>query len=304
MISLQPELEQLRPRIGDVAADALIARERREIFSVYPELRLASWLGVALLATAAGIFLKENFERIGPTTIAALVAFLAAGCYAFVTWRRDQESLLDAYVLLLGALLVSADVAFIESQFHLLDDAWKHHLLLLAVLHGITAYTFESRMVLSLSITSFAAWMGVERNAQAHDLALPAFGCAVLLVVWREVDVRLQREAFTPFSRSFEHFAANIALLGSLTLLDDRTTRGAGAALTVAIAALVIWWGFRSRSESFVLYAVVYAVIAVAAFLILTLQAELVAMLILIAAVIGTIVALLMLHARFKELAP
>ena len=43
VFSFEPELEALRPRLGDAVTDALIARERREVFSVHPELRIAGW---------------------------------------------------------------------------------------------------------------------------------------------------------------------------------------------------------------------------------------------------------------------
>src|SRR6185369_3447295 len=112
MLSYEPELESLRPHLGDRAADVLIARERREVFSIYPELRLASWAGVMLLTTAAGIVLKNNLDRIGPLALAVAMGLAAAACYGWVWWRRSRASLVDDYVLLLGALLLSADVGF------------------------------------------------------------------------------------------------------------------------------------------------------------------------------------------------
>ncbi|HKR64733.1 MAG TPA: hypothetical protein VJZ00_13455 [Thermoanaerobaculia bacterium] len=42
MLSFERELESLRPLLGDRETNALIARERREVFSIYPELRIAS----------------------------------------------------------------------------------------------------------------------------------------------------------------------------------------------------------------------------------------------------------------------
>ena len=81
MLSFESEIEQLRPQLGDGAADVLIARERREVVSIYPELRLASWAGVMMLATAAGIVLKNNLDRIGPLALAAMIWAAAVACY-------------------------------------------------------------------------------------------------------------------------------------------------------------------------------------------------------------------------------
>ena len=297
MLSLEPELESLRPLLGDARTNALIARERREVFSVYPELRIAAWLGATLLAAAAGILLAKNLERIGPLALAILIAIAAAACYGWTWLRRARASVVDDYILLLGALLVSADVAFVEAQFHLFDGAWKRHLFILAVVHAIGAYAYGSRMLLSLSIVALAGWIGFDDDRSYRELWIPALITAAVLIVWREVDRRWRGPAF---SRTFEHFAANIALAGAFTrLVDDEV---AGGLLTLAIAAAVIAWGFRTRSEPFVLYGFIYAVIAVDALLIeLLFSGETSALLVIIVSMIASIAALIALHARFRE---
>ncbi len=256
MLSLESEIEALRPTLGDARADALIARERREVFSVYPELRIAAWGGAMLVATAAGLVLKNNLDRLGPLALSLMIGAAAIACYAWTWFRRSRATLVDDYVLLLGALLVSADVAFIESQYHLLDEQWKHHLIVLAVVHAIGAYAYGSRMLLSLSIAALASWIGFDRAKNPSTLGIPAFATAIVLIGWREADRRFHG---AEFSRTFEHFAANVALFGALTFIDDREL--VGLALTAIVVAIVIWWGFATRHEPFVIYAVVYAVI-------------------------------------------
>lgn len=299
MLSLEPELESVRPILGDPLTGALVARERREVVSLQPELRLLAWGGAMLLATAAGIVLKNNVARIGPVVLALLIALAAAGCYAFVLWRRNHASILDDYVLLLGALLLSADVAFIESQFHLLGDVWHRHFLLVAVLHGVTAYVFNSRVLLSLAITALAAWLGVEWNdgvSGGKEMSLRAFTAAAAVLAWRAAN---RREGFT---RVFEHFAANFAAFGALALLEPNSTRPFGALLAMAIGAAIVWWGFRTRVEAFVLYGFVYAVIGVDALLIDFVDNDVFSFFIVAVSMIGAIVSLVVLHARFREM--
>ena len=304
MLSLEPELESLRATLGNARTDALIARERREVFSLYPELRIAAWLGATLLATAAGILLKNNLDRIGPLALAILIGAAAAACYVWTWLRRAHASVVDDYVLLLGALLVSADVAFIEAQFHLFDGAWKRHLFILAVVHGVAAYVYGSRMVLSLSIIALAGWIGFDRDRRVQELWRPALITAAILVVWREVDRRWRtagrasgRPAFSPL---FEHFAASIALAGALTLIDHHHV--AGSLLTMAVAAAVIAWGFRTRGEPFVLYGAVCAVIGLDALLIdLFVDSDRGAMAVVVLSMIATIATLAALHGRFRE---
>jgi hypothetical protein len=315
MLSLERELEALRPALGDARTDALLARERREIFSVHPELRVCAWLGATLLATAAGIVLKNNYERIGPLALAILIGIAAAACYAW-TWRRravvfrssspptanrQPSTVVDDYVLLLGALLVSADVAFVESQFHLLDENWKHHLIVLAIVHAVGAYAYGSRMLLSMAIVALAGWIGFDRELRApKDLVVPAFATAIVLLGWREADRRRRSSEEVSFSRTLEHFAANAALLGGLAVSARNETLG--ALVTVGMAALVIAWGFRTRHEPFVLYAFVYAVIATDIMLTeLVDDSESAVVMILLLSMIAAVVGLLVLHARFTR---
>ena len=167
------------------------------MFSLHPELRILSWGGAMLLATAAGMVLKNNLDRIGPLALAVLMGIAAATCYAFVWWRRARPSVVHDYVVLLGALLISADVAFIESQFHLLGSAWHRHFLILAIVHGAAAYLFRSRLVLSLSIVAVTAWLGVREKPfrNATDYAMRAFACAALLLMWRRRACTMGRTA-------------------------------------------------------------------------------------------------------------
>jgi hypothetical protein len=313
LLSFEPELERLREAFGGARTDALIARERREVFSVYPEVRIAAWGGALLIATAVGLFVKNNFHLFDRVLIAVVLAAMALGCYLWA-WRGGREAV-NEYVLLLGALLLSADVGFIEQQFDVLGEAGARHFLWLAVIHGATAYRFHSKLVLSLSIASLAAWMGIEREAEVGiELALRAFACAAVILVWRALDRRVVQASGLPvgggtegrpearttrtFSRVFEHSAANLALWGGLLLMGD--AHFTAALVTTTIAALVMAWGFRTRVEAFVLYAFVYAVIADIGYAMTLVDEELAILL----GILVAVPALVLIHRRFKEAAP
>jgi hypothetical protein len=301
MLSFESELERLRPLLPAGTADALVASERREVFSVHPELRICAWAGAMLLATAAGFVLKNNLERIGPLALAALLGAAAIACYAFVWFRRGRASLADDYVLLLGALLISADAAFIESQFHLFGAAWYRHFLVLAVLHGAAAYLYRSRTLLTLSVAAMASWLGVQQTpfpvfGGARQMSLRVLACACLVLMWRAVNRRAE------FQPTLEHFAFNFIVLTPFVLMFDDGLRILGCVLTIIAAAIVIHLGFRLRRESVALYAFVYAVIAVDVLLIDLVGDGVFAAFVVVLSMIGAIGALFAIHSRFREL--
>src|SRR5262245_15171731 len=136
MLTFEREIAALEAdgRLDAASARRLRAIERREVFSVHPELRALAWAGVMLVVAGVGGLLGKHLDRIGPGTLAAGVALASALCYAYAAWRRKvgKASLVDDYVLLLGALLLSADLGYVEAEFRLLDNGWPRHLLLLA----------------------------------------------------------------------------------------------------------------------------------------------------------------------------
>jgi hypothetical protein len=234
---------------------------------VFGELRLALYAAVAAVTTGVGIVLKQNLDRIGPLTLIAGLGIVAAACYAAAirTRRRGEaRSIGGDYVLLLGALVASADLGYAESQFHWLDAHWSWHLLILALLHAATAYAFGSRLVLSVALTSLAAWFGVDARVETalhggssfRQSGTEALVCSAVIVGWRAVHRRLGARA--DFEEVFEHFAANVAFWGALALTFGADTRLAGMAVLLAVAAVAIQKGLRARQPPFVIYGVGY----------------------------------------------
>jgi hypothetical protein len=306
VISLEPEVVGLRQSgaIDEATAARLIAVERREIVSVYGELRFLTWGGVMLIVSGVGVLVSKHLDKIGPVAIAAAIGIASLACYAVYVWRwrSGRRHLADDYVLLLAALLASADVGYIESQFHLLGSNWQRHFLLLAVLHGVTAYLFNSRLVLSLSITALAAYIGIERKVEAvfdsgADFAVRAFICAAILMVWRAVQ---RKREFVPV---FDHAAANLAFWGAIAMMDAGTTRTLGCAIALVLAAFCAWHGFRRGEEAFVIYAYVYGAIAVDVQICTWLDEEALILVYLILSTIAVIVGLFVTHARMRRAA-
>lgn len=142
---------------------------RRQLVSVHAELRLLAYLGVLLAMAGVGVLVKENLDRIGPVAIASILGLGALLCLGWVARQAPAFSrgaaasphLALDYVLLLGALLIGADLAYVEAQFTALGDGWPWHLLLVSVIYGLLAIRYDSRVVFSLALSTFVAWRGV-----------------------------------------------------------------------------------------------------------------------------------------------
>jgi hypothetical protein len=274
--TLEPELRALHAEgtIDDATAARALARDRREVFSLRYELRATLYAGVLLVMAGVGIILKRNLERIGPLTVVLAIALVAAACILPAMRARREGRALSAagdYLLLLAALLVSADLAYAERQFTLLGPLWSWHLLLLAVVHAGIAYAFASPLVLAASLTALAGWFGV--GGSLGDVlhfshSTPALGarallCAAVIAAWRYADRRARPD--TSFSDVFDHFAANLAFWGAIAWCSEWPWLAAGLPLLAALAYASIRRSFDTGREAFLVYGVVYAAIGLCA---------------------------------------
>jgi len=204
-------IEALRQKgiLSDAQATTLLPPARGDLVSIHSELRVALYTGVLLATGGVGLFLKENHERLGPTLLISLIGIAAAICllYAYrrsppFSWQPSASpSLVGAdYVLLLGLLLLGSDLAYIETQFRWLGSNWPLHLLLVSLLYLAAAYRFDSRIVLSLALSTFAAWRGISAalpfspRGQAAQIRANAIGCGLLFIAVGILSVRLRRK--------------------------------------------------------------------------------------------------------------
>jgi hypothetical protein len=274
--TLEPELRTLHAAgtIDDATASRALALDRREVFSLHHELRATLYVGVLLVMAGVGIILARNLERIGPLTVVLAIVLAAAAC-AVPAMRAKAAgrplTVAGDYLLLLAALLVSADLAYAERQFTLLGPWWSWHLLLLAVVHAAIAYAFASPLVLAASLTALAGWFGVGGtlgdvlffSASTPALGARALLCAAVIAAWRHADRRARPG--TTFSDVFDHFAANLAFWGAIAWCAEWPWLAAGLPLLAALAWASIRHGLDTGRESFLVYGIVYAAIGLCA---------------------------------------
>jgi len=274
--TLEPELRTLHAEgvIDDATAARALARNCGQVFSLHAELRATLYAGVLLVMAGVGIVLARNLDRIGPLGIVLALALLAAACsLPAVRARRAGRPVTVAgdYLLLLAALLVSADLAYAERQFTLLGPLWSWHLLLLAIFHAAVAYTFASTLVLAASLAALAGWFGVGGSfgdalflsTSAPVLGVRALACAAVIAAWRSADRRARPDS--TFTDVFDHFAANLAFWGAIAWCAEWPWLAAGLPLLAVLAYASVRRGLDTGREMFLVYGVVYAAIGICA---------------------------------------
>lgn len=236
---------------------------RGELLSVHYELRLVLYLGVLLTVAGVGLLVQQNLERLGPLTVAVGLGLAALACLGWAARRVPPFSWSEAaspdlafdYVLLLGVLVAAADLAYVEAQFTPLGAGWPWHLLIVSLFMAAVAVRADSRVILSLALSTFAAWRGVsasllERGLWSGEegaLRANAAACGVLFVV---LGVVVLRAGLKPhFEPTLVHFGWLLILASLLLGVDEAAQSWLLAAVGAALAA----WAFRARR--FVLFA-------------------------------------------------
>jgi hypothetical protein len=229
---MSPDVAQAVPELVEsgilppASAPLLLREARGELLSVHGELRALLYAGVLLIMGGVGLLVEQNLDRIGPLVIAAALGLAALAALVWVarkaapfSWGEvESPNLAFDYILLLGVLLAAADLAYIEVKLSPLGSHWPWHLLIVALFTGLAAFRFDSRVVFSLALSTFAAWRGVAVGhfgsilwaETAEAVRWNAIGCGALFAVLGVVLVRTRRKA---------HFAPAAVHLGWLLLL-------------------------------------------------------------------------------------
>jgi hypothetical protein len=264
--------------LSDAQADAFGRAARGDLLSIRGELRLTLYAGVLLLTSGVGVFLKENHDRIGPAAIAALVGAAAAACLWYAarrtppfTWGEARSTHVAAdYLLLLSMLLFGADLAYAETQFRLLGPHWSWHLLIVSIVYLVAAYRFDSRAVLTLALTSFAAWRGVSvampldayrygAEGSAGAVRLNAIAVGILFVAVGALSARARRKAhFEPV-----WVASGMILVFGAVVSGVFEGRGdwiawEAALVVLGLIALMLCWRLRRPLEFAIATAALY----------------------------------------------
>ncbi|HQQ87344.1 MAG TPA: hypothetical protein PLA72_05030, partial [Smithellaceae bacterium] len=185
--------------------------------------------------------------------------------FSFSTEEVVSPNIAFDYILFFGCAFFSMDIAYIETQFHLLGNSWKSYLLISSALFLLLAYRFDNRLVLSMALSTLAAWFGFTLSEYRlsfekyyREYAI-IYGIVVLLLghLFQRLDIK--KHFFDIYLNFAVHFLC-IALISGI--FEYKIFSLYFPSLLLGCAALV-FYSIKVRKFLYMLYAVIYGYIGI-----------------------------------------
>jgi hypothetical protein len=256
----------------------LAGLSRGEPFSLFLELNVILYGGVLAFVAGLGWTISTWSEQLGDVLVLTILSAILAACswYCFSrapAWspaEAPSPSLVFDYVIYLGSLTWSVELAYVERRFHMLSGQWDLYLLLTAALFFFLAYRFDNRFVLSLAFSSLAGWFGltISHWPSHQDAAYRQYAILYSLVVGVAGAI-LQRRGLKPhFFGTYLNIAANVLFWALLSGVFNPQGYVVWLLALLAVCGASAAWGLARRQFSFVAYAAVYGYVGVSSIVI------------------------------------
>jgi len=256
----------------------LAGLSRGEPFSLFLELNVLFYAGVLAFVAGLGWTITTWSHQLGDVLILVTLSALLAACFwycfsrapAWTPAETPAPSLVFDYVLYLGCLTWSLELAYIENRFHVLSGEWDLYLLATAALFFFLAYRFDNRFVLSLALSSLAGWFGltISHWPSHQDATYRQYAILYSLVV-SVTGTILQRRGLKPhFLGTYLNIAANVLFWALLSGVFESQGYGVWLLALLAACGASLAWGLKRREFSFVAYAAVYGYVGFSSILI------------------------------------
>ncbi len=210
----------------------LAGLSRGEPFSLFLELNILLYAGILAFVGGLGWTVSTWSQQLGDVLVLTVLSAMLAACFWYCFSRAPawspaetpSPSLVFDYVLYLGSLIWSVELAYIENRFHLLSGQWDLYLLATAGLFFFLAYRFDNRFVLSLALSSLAGWFGltISHWPSHQDAAYRQYAILYSLIVGGAGAI-LQRRGLKPhFFGTYLNIAANVLFWALLSGVFNR----------------------------------------------------------------------------------
>jgi hypothetical protein len=285
-MTILTRLEQWKER-GTISPEQytrLSGLSRGESFSLFLELNVLLYAGVLAFVAGLGWTITTWSKELGDVLVLTVLSAMLAGCFWYCFSRAPAWSpvetpspgLIFDYLLYLGSLIWSVELAYIETRFHVLSGQWDLYLLATAGIFFFLAYRFDNRFVLSLALSSLAGWFGltISHWPSHQDAAYRQYAILYSLTVGAAGAI-LERRGLKPhFLGTYLNIAANVLFWAILSgVFKDEGYAVWFVALLAACGASLAW-GLARRQFSFVAYAAVYGYVGVSSILVRAMHGE------------------------------
>jgi hypothetical protein len=245
----------------------LTALVRRERFSVFVELSALLYVGVLSLVGGLVWTFREYVASLGDVAILSILTLLmvlACGyCFTRTAPYSNEEvespTLVFDYVLYFGCLIFSATLAYLETRFGIFHG-WDTHLLVAAIVFGLLAYRFDNRFVLSLALSTLAAYLGLKLsifealNKDWLRTVAISYGAFLIGLGWVLYHFGIKRHFFEVFLQ----LGANAVLLAVAFGSTDGRYQNYYLVALVMLSAVSVYLGIQYRRFAFVAYGMLY----------------------------------------------
>jgi hypothetical protein len=256
----------------------LAGLSRGEPFSIFLELNVLLYAGILAFIAGLGWTVSTWSQQLGDVLVLTILSAMLAACFWYCFSHAPAWSLGETpspswvldYVLYLGSLIWSVELAYLEERFHLLSGQWDLYLLATAALFFFLAYRFDNRFVLSLALSSLAGWFGltISRWPSNQDAEYRQYAMLYSLTVGG-AGAALQRRGLKPhFFGTYLNIAANVLFWALLSGVFNREGYIVWLLGLLAACGASLAWGLVRRQFSFVAYAAVYGYVGISAILV------------------------------------
>ena len=282
---------------------------RGEPFSLFLELNVLLYAGVVAFVAGLGWTITTWSRQLGDILVLTILSAILAACFWYCFSRAREWSRAETlsptpifdYVLYLGSLTWSVELAYIEDRFHVLTGQWDLYLAATAALFFFLAYRFDNRFVLSLALSSLAGWFGltISHWPSHQDATYRQYALLYCLLVGCGGALLQRRGLKAHFLGTYLNIVANVLFWTLLSGVFEAKDYGAWFLALLLACGASLAWGLTRRQFVFVAYAAVYGYVGVSSILLRNIHHETAIFGYFVVTGVAMLVALIMIARRF-----
>jgi hypothetical protein len=250
--------------------------EKTKPFSLHYELRTILYLGITLLIGGLGILIYQSLGTIGHEIIVVLIVVITLSCFGFSFWKRESFTWLEIknphylsdFVLLLGCASFLILEGYLQFQYDLFGLKYGLVTFIPAIIFFLCAYLFDHRVTLSMGITAFASWIGVniapfkvlEKNDfSTHNFLFTAIVLGLVLSTLGLISE--YKNLKKHFSFTYLLLGSNLTLIAALTGIFSYPNWVIYAFISLVLCIGLFLYARKTQSYIFLLMGTIYGYI-------------------------------------------